>query len=532
MTEHDDRPGKRDLPGQRDRPGKQDHRLLERRWWIAAIVAVLVVAAAIGFVPNFVDRCGGGSSIWRSDSPHQECIGVSDGSEFFNDPEGKNAADRATIERINSVQEKIADENTAVAGADRYVKVVLLMPLTVSAERPSAIPLSQILHSLEGVYTAQRRINGSTVFGDPNAVRLQLMLANQGSRQDISDRFVQRVLDVSETDHPLVGVIGLGSSVENTDALVRRLGAGENGIPMVSAITSSDSLTGQTNFWSVSPSNVHYAQALRNLLDRPGRNSLKSGLIVRDINRDPYTRTLADAFQAHLRPYIEFPELTYRGGTTDQPATSGVFAPVVTNLCNAANAPRTPLDMVFYSGRVADFGGFARALENRICRNRPLAVLVGATGFADAQRHEEILRNGNVTVIYASSSDPELWGRNGTGTPPDYAAFADAFVRSGFDKAELGDGLAIAHHDAFATVAMATRLAAQGEDIPEPEDVASQFSQLVLAFHVPAAAGRFSFPGAARGRAVSRGIPLRQIGRSTPFLLPENRRPFEVAAPR
>lgn len=518
MTELDDR---------RDR-----RHLLVRRWWAVAIVAVLAVAGTYVAATILLDGCGGGSNIWRTEAPHRECIGVSDGGDFFNDPGGKDAAAREVIERINSVQEKIAAENETVAQEPQYVKVVLLMPLTVSEERPSAIPLSQIQHSLEGVYTAQRRINQSTVFGDPNAPKLQLLLANQGSRQDISARFVERVLGVSDTEHPLVGVIGLGSSVENTDKLVETLGSEENKIPMVSAITSSDTLTGRPNLWSVSPSNVQYAQTIRNLLDQQGRGSLRSGLIVRDSNRDPYTRTLSDAFQAHLRPYVKFPELTYRGGTIEQPATSRVFAPVVTNLCNAANSRQSPLDMVFYAGRVADFQGFAEALEVRICKNRPLAVLVGATGFADAQRYEGILRNGNVTVIYASSSDPALWGRNGTGTPPDFAAFSDAFVRSGFDRADLVDGLAIAHHDAFATIAMATRLAAQGEDIPEPEDVASQFNQLVLAYQVPAASGRLSFPSSARGRAVTRVIPLRQIGTSTPFLLPEDLKPYEVTAQR
>jgi hypothetical protein len=500
--------------------------MLRQRWWIVPIVAVVLAAAVLIVIAR--DDCGGGADIWRTAKPHQECIGISDGSDFFNDQDGRDSVDQETIKLINSVQRKIAAENAAVAESERFVKVVLLMPLTVSKERPSAIPLTQIQHSLEGAYTAQRRINRSTLFGDPGTVKIQLLLANQGSRQEIGDHFVNRVLGVSEHDHPLDGVIGLGSSVANTDTLVNRLGSEKIGIPMVGAITSSDSLTGRPNFWSVSPSNIHYAQALQNLLDHQGHNSLRSGLIVYDINNDPYTRTLAEAFRTHLKRYVRFPELTYRGGTIEQPATPKVFAPVVTNLCTAANDPRSPLDMVFYSGRVADFEAFAEALKNRICKNRPLAVMVGATGFADAQRYERTLQDGNVTVVYASSSDPELWGRGGNGTPPDFPAFIDAFKQGDFNPADLFDGMAIAHHDALATIAMAIRLAAQGVDIPGPRDVASQFNQLVLANQVRAASGRLSFPNATRGRAVCRAVPLRQIGKTTPFRLPENPKPYEV----
>jgi hypothetical protein len=533
--DHDRQPDDRDHHSERGRQGvawRQWIALIVRQPWIVAITVVLALVIAYwGWAPEgwpLKGQCGGGPNIWRTPAPHRECIGISDGSDPFNEPDNKNPAQKAIIEKINSVQRKISAENKEVAKSSRYVKVVLLMPLTVSEKKDSAIPLSQIEHSLEGAYTALRRINGSTVFGDPGAVKLQLLLANQGSRQEISGRFVKKVLEVSDPSHPLVGVVGLGSSLANTDHLADKLGTGQIRIPMVGAITSSDSLTGRQNFWSVSPSNTQYAQALRHFLTHQGKNPLRSGLIVSDTNNDPYTRTLSQAFKSRLRPYLKFPELTYTGGTTDARATPKIFAPVVTNLCNAVNAPKTPLDMVLYAGRVADFEAFAKALENRICKDHPLAVLVGATGFADAQRYEGILRNGNTTVIFASSSDPVRWGQNGPGTPPDFGAFADAFVRYGFESADLADGLAISHHDALSTVAMATRLAAQGEDTPQPEDVASQFSQLVLAYRVPAASGRLEFQNSARGRAVSRVIPLRQIGTSTGFVLPKDLKPYEV----
>lgn len=460
---------------------------------------------------------------WQSEDGHHELLGVSDGSVFFNDPsEEQDPNQRAAIERINRIFQKIYEENQRVAEGDgAYVRVVLLMPLTVSKSKPSAMPLDHIEHALQGTYTALIRANRSTYFGDPNQVKLQLALVNQGSRQDVSDRLVDAILEVSEPEHPVTAVIGLGSSVLNTEHMVRKLG--DRGIPMVSAITSSDTLTGRPNFWSVSPSNIHYVQALRHFLD--ARQDLKSAIVVRDRNPDPYTSSLAQAFEEHLRPYVKFPELTYTGGTIDQPAQPHVFAPLVTNLCNAVNDRDNPLDTVLYSGRVTDFEFFAKALADRQCRNAPLTILTAATGFASAERYKEILDDGNVTVIYATSCDPVGWLKGAVPAPPDFAAFLQSYEEAGFPHGDLNDGMAIAHHDALATAAMAIRLSPPPH---QPADVAAQFGNLVLAYQVRGASGTLSFPADARGRATERSIPIRQIGADAVPNLPENFTPYVV----
>ncbi len=312
-------------------------------------------------------ECGWSSGIRLSDKVDGECIGITDGSYLFNDPNNAtNNNDRTAMERINDVQKRIKAENDTASGADRYVKVVLLAPLTVSRARPPATSLRHILHSLEGAYTALRRANYTSSFGDPSAVKIQLLLANGGSRQNADPGFLDDILKVSQSDHPVVAVIGMGVSVLNTETAAKYLA--NKGIPMVSALASADSLSNLRLLWSVSPSNTEYANQLKSFLDQQG--TLRSGIIVYDRNPDLFTQSLAQAYRDQLGRYVTFPDQPFQGSTLapqndNQQPVPNVFLPVVANLCNAANDPRAPLDVVFYGGRVADFSAFATALEAR-----------------------------------------------------------------------------------------------------------------------------------------------------------------------
>jgi hypothetical protein len=479
-------------------------------WKRLLIVACVVVLVAAGLLvwqwwPN-----GCGSGMRLNDKTDGECIGITDGSYLFNDAsKATNPDNRNVIERINDVENRIEAENNAVAATDRYVKVALLMPLTISKARPPTISLRQILYSLEGSYSALYRANHSSDFGDPSAVKIKLLLANQGSLQDASPDFLNSILKVSQPDHPLVAVIGLGSSLPNTKTAIEYLA--QQGIPLVSAEASADSLTNLHLLWSVSPSNTEYVDRLKSFLDH--QNVLKSAIIVYDRNPDLYTHSLAQDYHNQLgKTYIKFPDQPFQGSTLNIIAAPDVFAPVVTNLCDATDDPRTPLDMVFYAGRIADFRAFTDALEERTCRQQPLTVLVGATGFAEADAYAGTLAMSNIKVVVATSSDSASWGRNQPGTPPGYPAFLAAYHNRGFPDDDLLDGYAIVHHDALATAAQAIRLAAQGTPThaPTPEDVDGQFGRLNLAYVVQGASGTLSFPPEG-GRATGQPIPIEQI---------------------
>jgi hypothetical protein len=138
--------------------------------------------------------------------------------------------------------------------------------LTVSHDKDtlSATPLKEILRSMEGSYTALYRVNHSSSFGD-SAVKIQLLLANQGSQQNATPDFLNLILKASELSHPVVAVIGLGSSVPTIKTAVEYLT--ERGIPLVSAVASADNLTSLRWLWSVSPSNKEYVDRIYSFLE-------------------------------------------------------------------------------------------------------------------------------------------------------------------------------------------------------------------------------------------------------------------------
>jgi hypothetical protein len=281
---------------------------------------------------------------------------------------------------------------------------------------------------------------------------------------------------------------------------------------MVNAAASADSLTHLPLLWGVSPSNMEYAAQIKSFLDN--RNVLRSGIIVYDRNPDLFTRSLAQDYHDQLGRYVTFPDQPFQGSTLDIRAVPDVFFPVVTNLCNAANDPRAPLDVVFFAGRVADFGAFTAALKARTCVQRSLTVVIVATAAADAQIYANTLTSSNIKIVAATSSDSASWGRNEPGAPPGYPAFLAAYHDRGFvDDADLMDNYAIVHHDALVTAAQAIRLASLGAQThaPNSEDVAGQFGRLSLAYVVRAASGTLSFP-AEGGRATGQPIPIKQIG--------------------
>lgn len=425
-------------------------------------------------------------------------------------------------ERLRPAARSILDENAKVAASgDPYVKIALLTPLSVAEKAPSAMSIDQVRYSLEGAATALHRVNSvDSDFGDSAAAKIQLLLVNQGSRQDYSDTVIEDILGAGDERHPLLAVVGLGSSVAGTEATVQRLS--DAGLPMVSAVASATSLSARRfrGLHSVSPSNVDYALALKELLVRHHRAmKLRSGLIVSDLNvDDPYVRTLNQAFAGTMSGFLKFPPLPFRGSTVGQPAAPNVFDPVVTNLCSAAVHPQTPLDTVFFAGRVADFHAFALRLENRTCRNRPLAVLVGATGFHGAQQYEDVLKRGNVTVIYASSADSPAWINGAPDTPEGFPRFRQKFRAFGYADASLVDGYAIMYHDAVATAVRAVRLAAQGGVLRQPQQVQDQFGNISQAYRVRGASGTLSFAGRPDGRAAEKVVVYRQLGIDTPRL--------------
>ena len=490
------------------------------RFGIAGVIALMLLALVVMLAVNDDEPepspngaptpSATGCVAGLMDDSTQECLGpVTDSATLA--PEIRDAA--AKILNLNREVE---------TQSRRYVRVVLLTPLSI-APKPaaSAMSLDQIRFSLQGAYVASRRANASSVFGDQNAPAVQLLLVNQGSRQPALDALAPTIVALGDAEHPVVAVVGLGSSFTGTEGMASALA--QRGIPMVGAVTSATSLSAERypTFHSVSPSNVDYATALKDLLDKNRATLPRNGIVVYDQNKDPYPLTLTAAFTSVLTGYLKAPAQAFTGGTVGNPAMPNVFSPVVTNLCNAVADDAIKLDMVFFAGRVADFPSLAAALKERTCRNHPLTIMVGATGFQLSPQQVGLLDEANVSVIWASSADAPAWIGKRPGTPAGFADFLRVYkVDEKFPSEDLNDGYAVMYHDAVASAVKAIRMATGRDNLPGAADVQTQFSNLALAHKVAGASGTLSFGGRANcvGRATGKVVVYRQLGRTGPLL--------------
>ncbi|MEC3975910.1 hypothetical protein [Amycolatopsis sp. H20-H5] len=409
------------------------------------------------------------------------------------------SADAATV----SVVAKIVEENRKVAAqpGKPYVRVAVLMPMT--AKPDSKLAAGPILHSLEGAYTAQVYTNsGPTEYGDP-VPQIQLVLANVGDDQKSWPDVVARLGGLRDGEHPLVAVTGMGVSVAQTrDAAVELNSRWQ--LPSIGAVLTADDMTTRgagtepPGLFKVSPSNHDYAAALKNALkDRQG---LGPAYLVRDRNNDSYVQSLGNALvdefaEDKLNDHLS----SFSGSTPPTTGSPGLFQGAV-DAIGIENS-----GVVFYAGRDADLPSLVRSLKNRRGQSasKNLVVATGVTGLVvvDSAKEGKLgeplttqdLKAARVTILAASSTDPESW-RAASNKPAHYDKFREVFTtgRAGFPEADLSDGYAIMHHDAVAAAAVAIHAAFgdKGGELPSSVDVRNRLASFRDA-PIQGAAGEF-----------------------------------------
>lgn len=479
-------------------------RLRRRRGTVALIlVAVLAVSTTVVVVwPD--DTCGdSGSGVREIDG---ECVGVTDGSYVFH-------------EAFTDVQNKIAAENAEVSGSGHTVTIALLDPLTV--DDTSAVNADLIRNELEGAYTAQYRINHTAAVGDQRPL-VRLVLANWGSHELQWQPVVEQLEGMVHDPDPLVAVVGLRLSTVQTQQAAKHLA--QHNIPMVSSMASADQLNygAIRGFLRASPPNVEYVAALHAYVRN--RPALDSAMMVYDANSDAnsdpgttsgadlFTRSLRDDFSKVFASLLIYPAQNYVGISGPTSASPGLFTSITTNICAVQ-----PL-VVLYAGRVVDFTSFLESLHNRICPDSPVTVLAAGADFGSLQLRlrEPELREKNISVVYATETDPQGWVKDAPGTPRFFKAFYDEFRRLGFSPAHLDDGGAISIHDALLIAAKAARLSTRsqpGNAVPNHADVLNQMLNLNTLDEVSGAAGQlsFSYRGDASGNPGNKPLPVIEI---------------------
>lgn len=470
-------------------------RRLRRGLMVVAAVAVLaLLATGARVVVSVLHRCGAGVS-----RQADECVGVSDGSYAF-DPK------LAVVEsRIHAENERVNDQP--------HVTVALLTPLTSTPA--SDVSIERIRSQVEGAYVAQHAANSAGI-----TPRVRLVLANMGSLEQAGGPVVDQLLDMrGEPDH-LVAVIGLGVSSRPTVRAAKALA--RNGIPMVGAVITADSLNTTAaglggpipGLTRVNPSVADEAAVIADYL-AGHRPDLATAMLVTDDNAtDLYTTALQRDFTATglsrywvaggrvVQPY---------DGAPGAPGTDAQFKAIVANLCGV-----DPPDMVFYAGRAVLLPTFVARLRQRNCaRDRTVTVVTGSDATSLESRLPEPQNvDAPVSVIYASLADPRALA-SPTLNPDvaQYQRFANAFTGvNGFGSADLTDGWAIMTHDAMLAATTAIeRATGQSGGIPRPGDVRSLlYLSNSPTTSVPGAGGTFMFDPKT-GDAVGRRIPVLEL---------------------
>jgi ABC-type branched-subunit amino acid transport system substrate-binding protein len=483
--------------------GRRRHR--RRRWAAAAALLLVAGLLAVGAVIVGPHSCRWFDfDLTRSGG---QCVGLTDGSYVFS-PE------------IAKVSALIADENRWVRkqtadGGKTYVSVALLMPMTATPGSP--LSDQQIRVSLEGAYSAQRRANHSHDILDPVPL-IQLLLVNEGSHQSQWPTAVDTLIAASDSEHPVLAVIGLGVSLPSSQQAANRLDTA--GFSMVGAVLAANNLAAD-HLFEAGASTLDYAKALLAYTeDLDKLNSRR--VLVFDDSDDYFTQTLSAAFQAQFGSHIQHRE-TFRGQAAPDGATPDLFAHIVQNICLAR------ADQVLFAGRFRDLEVFARALAARSCLSQgEVAVYTVGTGLSSlfTDEFEHTVRDGLVKIHFASNTDAEGWTASRAEQAPGYEPFHRIFVdQLGFREEDLRNGYSIMHHDAMMTAVWAIRLAPlQAHGVPVREDVFQMLKALHGVNAIPAASGTLSFTDAS-GWPSGKLIPIQHypndnvdVDPTTPYL--------------
>ncbi|WP_157777673.1 hypothetical protein [Nocardia terpenica] len=468
-----------------------------RVWWVVgvAVVVVVVAVAVVVFVLRSRGESGCVAAGLTVDSG--ECTGVSDG--------GFDGFDSA----YSDVVDRIRDQNRAVG--DDYVELAVMGPLTQTAE-PGQLDRDQVRQMLIGAAVAQQRVNTGPLVGDPRP-RVRLLLANQGSHQDLWRTPVRELTAIAADPHRhLIGVVALGTSVAGTRDAVQALSRA--GIPIIGTITTADDLDYEhvPGMLRVTPSTGAFVSALAGFLtDRP---KLGPAIVVWDQNAenrgDIYAASLRDDFHTQLARWIgDLPDQGFVGKSIPSDDRPDMFDTVTINVCQAG------AHTVLFAGRITDLPPFIDSLSRRACRDRPLTIMTGVTALTAIDRTQtQRLRQADMSVVYAGVTDPHTWPHGEGNPPPGYRDYLTAVAQAGYPP-DLADAYTCLTHDAVLTATRAARMASPGTLLPTPGDVRSQLRNINGAYTIPGCSGTVAFTTTSNGNPVGTAIPVVTIGPDT-----------------
>ncbi|WP_139140987.1 ABC transporter substrate-binding protein [Streptomyces oceani] len=326
----------------------------EPRWTLRIVGALVVVAALVlgglKVHDEFVEKCDDGL---RKRGPADECIGVTDGSYTFEDQ---------VKPQVSEVIGKIHQANQeAEASNKKVVQIAYAEPLTLGdgADRG----WRSLRQGLQGAYLAQKKLNDGSGHGDNP--KIKLLLANPGRDANHWEPMVDQLLGMRNDDPPLVGVTGLGQSLENTKRIVESLR--ERDVPTVGSTVTADQLSDETEgFFRIAQPNSYQAAAMaRHLRDQQRNTELRVHLIEDTNEEDIYSKSLRKGFRSAAEAQGLDVGGEYRF-TSRENSTADTMAGVAGQICPAAEEVQR--HAVYFAGRGRDLREFLDAAAERECR--------------------------------------------------------------------------------------------------------------------------------------------------------------------
>ena len=436
---------------------------------LMAVAVVLLPVGAVAAASPTVLCFGGGVDTgitlrgWFS-SADLECVGVSDGGYDFSGGFADGEVGDGTRARYGQVLDRIGAQNDALSGD--HVKVAFLAPLTSPLSGP------RVVHEVAGLAAAQERLNAES-----RSPKVEVLLAHMGATSAQWEPVVEQLIAMKDDSAPLLAVVGLGLSQDETKFAAQRLA--EAGILMVADLVTATQLDPAgpiENFHRTSFANSKQFDATIRALGAAGVDGTRAIVVKSNDTGDTYSSTSAEAIADQLGGQ----ESPYRFGSDDQGVLGNQFQIISDKMCSKVDPSRPDAPVVvYYAGRARYLSDLMGKLDSEGCLRK--VIVVSASDAAVLRMGEqdpeaakawkiaearEVVGRGKVELHFTPLADPVVIGDR-----PQFAPLREAF--KGHEH-ELDTGWAVMAWDALHVAVGWIRHAQAGDPdvvIPKPETV-------------------------------------------------------------
>ncbi|MGH3822149.1 MAG: ABC transporter substrate-binding protein [Pseudonocardiaceae bacterium] len=458
---------------------------------------LLTVALVAGLITAFVvtnNRCW--TPPWaplmqRHDgaSGISECVGLASPSfRFFSDLRSMygNRIDPVLADQLRSVEESIAAANNRIAEKANHRTIVYLGVLSPTDTRPLKTELEQ----LRGLAVAQAE-------SEPGKAPLRVLLANAGHGLSYANEAVDAIGLERERDPSIVGVVGLGISVDATRAALRSLA--DHRLPTVATQLSATDLATRTTqyFHQLGPTNEREARVAAFFAKR--RLGVDSATIY--YSNDPTDLYSVDLAQRSATA-LQLVGITAQFAPYQQSPGVGTGEPIDELGRRACELAKGRNGLAFYVGRAERLLEFLRGMKAS-CEGAYPKLLVGDDvnrfavdiGFAEFP---------GLTVNYLSFASSLAWPGDDCEGASDNVGFYRGYLAAYHDCGATREGSAALAYDAALVFRVAIERATQDTDAPPSGDlILGKINEMVGENGVNGASGRFELTPDYANRRVS-----------------------------